>query len=94
VSAGLRRVAIRVFGRVQGVGFRYSTEAKARDLALVGWVRNRSDGSVEIVAEGDRESIGLLLEWCRSGPRSARVENVEVAERADGEPLEGFETRW
>ncbi len=90
----MRRVSLRVTGRVQGVGFRYSTEAKARDLGVAGWVRNCGDGSVEIVAEGDRESIRLLLEWCRRGPRSACVENVEVVEQAGGDPLEGFETRW
>jgi len=65
-------------GLVQGVGFRYSLagRAKARDVA--GCVRNRPDGSVEAVLEGAPDAVGALVEWCRAGPRGARVDGMEV----------------
>jgi acylphosphatase len=68
---------LRVDGRVQGVFYRASTQTTAQNLGLTGWVRNREDGSVELVAEGPRASLESLLEWCRSGPPRARVELVE-----------------
>ncbi len=90
MSATPRRVRIRVEGRVQGVGFRYATESRARELDVRGWVRNRSDGSVEIVAEAPPAAIDALVEWCRRGPRAARVVRVEVAEEPSAESLVGF----
>ena len=60
-------------GQVQGVGFRYSTQRQARSLNLCGWVRNRSDGRVELVAQGAPEDINTFLSWCQSGPRYAQV---------------------
>jgi acylphosphatase len=70
------RVRVEVLGRVQGVGFRYETERRARSLAVRGWVRNRSDGSVEAVFEGRRERVESMLEWCRRGP--GRPDEVRV----------------
>ncbi|NER81442.1 MAG: acylphosphatase [Leptolyngbya sp. SIO1D8] len=61
----MERIQIIVHGRVQGVGFRYNTHAKASQLGLTGYVRNRPDGTVEIVAEGTSQSIQHLLEWAR-----------------------------
>lgn len=69
---------IRVTGRVQGVGFRAACEAEARALGLVGWVKNLPDGSVEVVAEGPEEALAALADWCRRGPRGARVLGVEL----------------
>ena len=63
-------------GRVQGVGFRYFVEENAVALDLKGWVRNRWDGSVEVVAEGDRQSLEKLLSALRRGPRAAYVSDV------------------
>lgn len=79
-----RRVVVR--GQVQGVFFRDSTrDAAARD-GVAGWVQNRSDGSVEAVFEGDPQAVERLVDWCRSGPSSADVEDVEVTEEeAQGE---------
>ena len=74
-----KRVRIVVRGRVQGVFFRAYTMEKARSLGVVGWVKNRDDGSVEIVAEGERAKLEELLEWARQGPPDARVEEVDVA---------------
>jgi acylphosphatase len=73
------RVRIVVSGIVQGVFFRSYTSQKAGMLNLKGWVRNTSDGSVEIVAEGDRELLNELLQWSYHGPSSARVDHVDFS---------------
>ncbi len=66
-----------VYGRVQGVGFRYSTLREAQRLRLTGWVRNRWDGSVEVYIEGKRDAVNHLLKWLSHGPPGAFVERVE-----------------
>ncbi len=73
-----RRARIVVTGVVQGVLFRYSTKRQAENLDLRGTVRNRPDGSVEVVAEGEEEVVTRLIEWCRRGPRGAFVERADV----------------
>lgn len=73
------RARIVVRGFVQGVGFRASARARAASLGLAGWVRNRGDGAVEAVFEGDRDRVESMLEWCRRGPAGARVDGVEAA---------------
>lgn len=73
-------LAITVKGRVQGVGFRFSTVRKAEELGLKGFVENRMDGSVYIEAEGDPESLNKLIDWCREGPVTARVVDVFTQE--------------
>ena len=65
-----------IHGRVQGVGFRYSLNAEARALGLNGWVRNRSDGSVEALLIGSIEAVDALTVWAHHGPSSARVDQV------------------
>jgi acylphosphatase len=72
-----RRVELRVYGIVQGVFFRASTRDEAARLGLGGWVRNRPDGSVEVLAEGDEPALRRLVAFCREGPPGARVERVE-----------------
>lgn len=72
------RAHLIVSGRVQGVFFRYETQKTAVDLGLKGWVRNRTDGSVELLAEGDKKKIEQLIAWCWQGPSMAKVDNVEV----------------
>lgn len=67
----------RVHGTVQGVGFRYSTINKARQLKLTGYARNLRDGSVEVVAEGRKTDLKNLLAWLQLGPPSARVTRVD-----------------
>jgi acylphosphatase len=68
---------LRITGRVQGVGFRHYLTRAARQLGLSGWVRNRSDGSVEAVVCGSEEAVQQLLAWSRRGPSAAFVERVE-----------------
>lgn len=72
----LARLHLIVTGRVQGVFFRSATADQARALGLRGFARNCADGSVEIVAEGKRQSLEILLEWARHGPPHARVDEV------------------
>jgi len=74
----LARVNIIVKGLVQGVFFRATTQQQARQLNITGWVKNRWDGSVEIMAEGDKEKLERLISWCHQGPRGAIVEEVKV----------------
>ena len=66
-----------VIGTVQGVGFRYFTERVAEEIGVAGYVMNRSDGSVEVMAEGERGILEQLLEHLKQGPSGARVERVE-----------------
>jgi acylphosphatase len=78
----LKQVQIIVRGRVQGVFFRAATQREARRLGLSGWVRNRPDGSVEMVAEGDEGSVRQLCMWAEKGPSAARVDDVSTRWRA------------
>lgn len=66
-----------VHGRVQGVGFRYSTIAQARRFKVTGYVKNLSDGSVEVVAEGEKQDIDALSAWLKTGPPGAYVTNTD-----------------
>lgn len=79
---GLKQVQLVVRGRVQGVYFRAATQREARRLGLTGWVRNRSDGCVEIFAEGEEDSLKDLIAWSNRGPSAARVERVDVRWRS------------
>ena len=82
---------LRIYGRVQGVSFRHYTREEARRLGVSGWVRNRSDRTVEAVVQGAPDAVEALVEWSRHGPPSARVTDVQVSE-AEG-AFEGFEIR-
>jgi acylphosphatase len=75
-----RRTTLRIRGKVQGVFYRDSARQEALRLGLKGWVRNRSDGSVEAVVEGLPEAIEAFVTWCRRGPPAAQVTDVERAE--------------
>jgi acylphosphatase len=82
----MKRLHLQVFGRVQGVGFRFNCYRQARSLGLTGWVRNLPDDSVEIVAEGSSAALKTFSAWCRHGPTFAEVEHVsETSEPARGE---------
>jgi acylphosphatase len=80
------RLHLIIHGRVQGIFFRGSALQLARELGLTGWVRNRLDGTVELVAEGDTAPLATLREWCAKGPRGAVVRSMEdLDEAATGE---------
>jgi len=74
----MKRVHVKIYGRVQGVWFRANTKEKAEEVGVGGWVRNMPDGSVEAVFEGEDEKVEKMIEWCRHGPPLARVDRVEV----------------
>jgi acylphosphatase len=76
----MRHVSITVSGKVQGVYFRKFTQQIARSLEVNGYVCNKTDGTVRIVAAGPDEKIEKLIEWCRKGPARAEVESVQVTE--------------
>lgn len=83
-----------VRGMVQGVSFRYYTQREARRLGLRGYVRNRSDGSVEVVAEGPRRAVEELYTWLHSGPPMAEVREVEASWEAPSGQWGSFEVRY
>ncbi len=92
----VERVRARVIieGSVQGVFFRHHTQKMAQRLGVKGWVRNRRDGSVEAVFEGDRKEVDQIIQWCHRGPSEARVTNVETTwENYTGE-FEDFSIRY
>ena len=86
-NAEAKRFIVR--GRVQGVGFRWFVEAEARTLGISGWVRNNADGTVEVLAIGTRDQLSNLRSRLRTGPRAARVDNVEESEVR---PIPGMNT--
>jgi len=80
-----------IVGRVQGVGYRFYMQRKARDLGVAGWVRNRRDGSVEAMVQGSPDAVEAMIAWARRGPPSAVVAEVKTSD-GSGE-FTGFETR-
>jgi len=84
------QVNIVVFGRVQGVGFRYFIKTKAQKLGLKGWVQNQIDGSVKIKAKGDKEKIKELINYCNKRLLFARVEKVQIEKQKIENDLDNF----
>lgn len=89
-STNTRR--LRIHGYVQGVGYRYSMVVEAERLGITGWVRNRRDGTVEALIQGEERAIARLIDWARQGPRGSQVNKVEV-ELGEPEMLDGFDLR-
>ena len=85
----MERRRVVVHGYVQGVGFRYAVERAARSRGVAGWVRNRADGTVEAVFEGDSDDVEALVDFSRRGPCGAEVDRVDVAAETP-EVLAGF----
>jgi acylphosphatase len=85
-AAGVVRRHVWISGRVQGVWFRESCRRRAAELGVGGWIRNRADGRVEAVVEGDVAAVDAMVEFCRTGPPRAEVTGIEVVdERPIGE---------
>jgi acylphosphatase len=74
----MKKLKAKIFGRVQGVYFRKTTQSTARDLGLLGWIQNLPDGSVELEAIGNENALKKLLSFCQKGPELAEVERVDV----------------
>ncbi len=84
---------IRVYGRVQGVGFRYAARNQARSLNLKGWVENRPDGSVHLVITGGHDACMKFVAWCKIGTGYSWVERVEIDEMEPGK-LRSFSVKY
>ncbi len=83
-----------ISGRVQGVFFRMETQRAAGRFGVFGWVRNRPDGSVEAVFEGQQQAVDAVLQWCHEGPNLAVVKNVEVKWLDFTGEFESFDITW
>jgi acylphosphatase len=90
----MKRLHAIVRGIVQGVSFRYYTEKKAKELGLVGWVRNRADESVEVVAEGEEDALNSLKAWLHRGSPDAKVESVEASWDEPSGEFTSFKTTY
>jgi acylphosphatase len=86
----LRALRFLVHGRVQGVGFRWFVEREAHLLGIAGWVRNNSDGAVEVFAQGTTDQLSGLRQRLQQGPRAARVDSVEESEAPPSQGLNVF----
>lgn len=90
----MKRLEATVYGRVQGVSFRYYTQREAQRHNIAGWVANKRDGSVKVVAEGTEKALQHLLEFLQRGPAMAHVDRVDVNwMEATGE-FTRFDVRW
>ncbi|HZX45515.1 MAG TPA: acylphosphatase [Candidatus Nanoarchaeia archaeon] len=90
----MERVHLIITGMVQGVWFRHNTNIIGNKLGLNGFVRNTPEGAVEVIAEGDPTQLAKLIEFCRKGPASARVEDVKVDYEEAKNEFKGFEIRY
>ena len=79
----MKRLRLRIHGRVQGVGYRAWSAREAAALGLDGWVRNRADGSVEMALSGEAETVERMLALCRQGPRAAAVSRIDLVEQPE-----------
>ncbi|MDP3441594.1 MAG: acylphosphatase [Ignavibacteria bacterium] len=75
-----KAVILQVYGRVQGVGFRYYTQRKANELGIFGFIQNKGDGSVYIEAEGEEEILNVFVAWCHQGPQWAKVQDIIISD--------------
>ena len=91
-NSNLIAVHVLISGKVQGVGYRYSTVQEAQKLGIRGWVRNLLDGRVEAIFEGTEPLIEQMLQWCHEGPGSAKVMDVTI-ETVEPQLYQGFEVR-
>ncbi len=92
----MARQCVHVFvsGRVQGVFFRQAMKTKATQNSVTGWVRNLKDGRVEAVMSGEDEKLGLMIEWCHSGPANAVVDDVIISTEDTAEKFDSFDVRY
>ena len=79
-------IHIIVYGRVQGVWFRAGSKERADELGILGWVKNRSEGTVEIYAEGEKSQLEIFIAWCQKGTPAANVTSLDI----NPMPLQNF----
>ena len=88
----MKACLLRIHGKVQGVYYRDSAVARAHELGVAGWVRNRVDGTVEAWVEGEPLAVAEFVEWAHQGPQAARVDRVDASD-VTAEAAEGFERK-
>jgi acylphosphatase len=88
------RAHVIISGRVQGVCFRMETQRAAKRTGVSGWVKNRFDGTVEAVFEGDRKHVDQIIEWCRKGPPLSVVSNLEIDWESFTGEFKGFDITY
>jgi acylphosphatase len=92
IELSMTSVRVKINGHVQGVGFRYAMRVEARRRGVAGWVRNRRDGSVEALLQGEADAVRALIDWARQGPPGACVCEVRSDPASDA-LAQGFEMR-
>lgn len=86
----IQQIKIKIYGRVQGVFFRYTAKQKADELGIRGFARNLDDGSVEIIAQAEEENLNQFIEWVKTGPDLAKVEKIKVSHGTSQEEFSDF----
>jgi len=89
-----KQVILKIYGRVQMVMFRDSTRQKAKKLGLVGWVINKPDGTVKVVAEGEEKDLKQLIDWCYNGPMLAKVIKVDIEWKESTDQFNRFNIKY
>ncbi|MFO7872470.1 MAG: acylphosphatase [Candidatus Undinarchaeales archaeon] len=91
----MKRVKVKIHGKVQGVFYRANTRDTADELEINGWVKNMPDGTVEAVFEGENEKVDEMIEWCKKGSPASDVKKVDVQseEKIENKKFTGFEVR-
>ncbi|MFH1938268.1 MAG: acylphosphatase [Patescibacteria group bacterium] len=89
-----KQVILKIYGRVQMVMFRDSTRRKAKKLGLVGWVINKSDGTVKVVAEGEEKDLKQFIDWCYNGPMLAKVIKVDIEWKESTDQFNKFNIKY
>ncbi len=90
----IKRVRVIIEGLVQGVGFRYFVQRKAFSLGITGWVRNRADGRVEALFEGEENAVDIMLGEVKKGPSMSRVSNVRIFLEQPSKEFENFYIKY
>lgn len=88
----MKRVYLKISGKVQGVGFRSSMRRRAKNNNVTGWAKNLENGKLEAVIEGEKEDVAEVMDWARKGPNIAEVEDIQLEEE-EPEYLETFEIK-
>jgi acylphosphatase len=90
---GIKQKHCFISGRVQGVSYRYSAQQQAHQLGVTGWVRNLTDGRVELLIQGETEQLEHMLNWANKGPLFAEVTSIDISEQSLDQTFTDFEIR-
>ncbi len=90
----MKHLSITIYGRVQGVFFRLSAKEKAEELGIQGWIKNNSDGTVSIEAEGKQKVLDAFVAWCHNGPSSSNVESIHKEQNDNLQNYSNFDIKY